>query len=77
MNCEIISNYSYFSLNIFEILLINQFEATLLKLTNLVKKGKILMVFNTLRGYHEFVRRTALKEAKKIINNEKTESEDK
>ena len=50
MNCEIISNYSYFSLNIFEIVLINQFEATLPKLTNLVKKGKILMVSTPLEA---------------------------
>lgn len=50
MNCEIISNYNYFSLNIFEKMLINQFEAPLLKLTNLVKKDKILMVSTPLEA---------------------------
>ena len=42
-----------------------------------MEKLKLASRLEAYASYSEFVRRTALKEAQKIINNEKKESEDK
>ncbi len=42
-----------------------------------MEKLKLASRLEAYASYSEFVRRTALKEAQKIINNEKTEGEDK
>ena len=42
-----------------------------------MEKLKLASRLAAYASYSEFVRRTALKEAQKIINNEKTEGEDK